>query len=199
MSIMHSTKQKHAVESLPEVAPPPQPDSIFDVDQIIGCVYLLAAVITLSGNMVLQATTLSEFPAPISLAAVISFVGIFTTLIVQLIQDHSFQLVLPNLSIQDLLTISLLGGVLNGSCTSFNGWALSRKGPVFVSMFNPISTVISAAISIISLGDTISFGSLAGMLLMFSGLYFVLWAKGKEGLAGDADSLSDDPEKPLLS
>ncbi|CAM8878033.1 unnamed protein product [Rhodiola kirilowii] len=199
MSIMHSTKQKHAHQSSSESAPQPQPDSIFDMDQIIGCLYLLAAVVTLSSNIVLQATTLSEFPAPISLVAIISFIGVFLTLIVQLIQDHKFQIGRPDVSIRDLLTFSLLGGIVSGSCTSFNGWAMSRKGPVFVSMFSPISTVLSVAISIVSLGDTISFGSLAGMSLMFSGLYFVLWAKGKEGPAVDAELLHDDPEKPLLS
>lgn len=43
--------------------------------------------------------------------------------------------------------------------------------------------------------------SLAGMFLMFTGLYFVLWAKGKEGLPESDDRLESefDAEKPLLS
>lgn len=60
MSIMHSTKQKHAYQSPSESAPETQPDSIFDMDQIIGCLYLLAAVITLSSNIVLQVTLFNQ-------------------------------------------------------------------------------------------------------------------------------------------
>ena len=44
--------------------------------------------------------------------------------------------------------------------------------------------------------------SLAGMLLMFVGLYVVLWAKKKEDLmTKDADDVetNHDIEKPLLS
>lgn len=55
-----------------------------------------------------QATTLSEFPAPISLVAITSLTGVFLTMIVQLIQDHKFQIGLPGINIRDLLTFSLL-------------------------------------------------------------------------------------------
>lgn len=44
--------------------------------------------------------------------------------------------------------------------------------------------------------------SLAGMFFMFTGLYFVLWAKGKEGYGDNAANgfVSEfDAEKPLLS
>ena len=38
------------------------------------------------------------------------------------------------------------------------------------------------------------------MVLMFTGLYFVLWAKGKEGYyEGDGIESEFDAEKPLLS
>lgn len=43
--------------------------------------------------------------------------------------------------------------------------------------------------------------SLTGMLLIFIGLYSVLWAKGKEDLPPGDDGLESDfdAEKPLLS
>lgn len=48
------------------------------------------------------------------------------------------------------------------------------------------------------------FDSLLGMFLMFTGLYFVLWGKGKEEIStGDNDNKNleseSDVEKPLLS
>lgn len=48
--------------------------------------------------------------------------------------------------------------------------------------------------------------SVAGMLVMFTGLYFVLWAKGKEDYTNDeandafaiASEFEFDAEKPLI-
>uniref|UniRef100_A0A2N9GGM8 WAT1-related protein n=1 Tax=Fagus sylvatica TaxID=28930 RepID=A0A2N9GGM8_FAGSY len=69
-----------------------------------------------------------------------------------------------------------------------------------VSTFGPVSTVCSVILSVATLGETFKIGSLAGMFLMFTGLYFVLWAKGKEGYyGGDSMESEFDAEKPLLS
>ncbi|GLT91075.1 hypothetical protein SLE2022_089830 [Rubroshorea leprosula] len=195
MSLMHSSvSPKESNRAVPS------PDMIFDRDKIIGCLYLMAAVIVLSSNVVLQARTLGDFPAPISLCAITSLIGVLITAMVQLFEDHKFEFDWPLISIWDLTAYSVLGGTVSGVCVSFNGWAMKKRGPVLVSMFNPIGTVISVILSIITLGDTINIGSLVGMVLMFIGLYFVLWAKGKEGFSY-SDSLESelDAEKPLLS
>ncbi|KAH7549623.1 hypothetical protein JRO89_XS13G0057300 [Xanthoceras sorbifolium] len=161
------------------------PAAIFDTEKIIGSMYLLAAVFVLSCNVVLQATTLRDFPAPISLCAITSFIGVFITAIVELLQDHKLEFGWPLVSPANMVCYSLLLGTISGACVSFNGWAMKKRGPVLVSMFSPIATVISVIL-------------LAGMFLMFTGLYFVLWAKMKEDYSGDFES-EFDAEKPLLS
>ncbi|ESW27657.1 hypothetical protein PHAVU_003G221100 [Phaseolus vulgaris] len=164
-------------------SPSPPPNVTFDRQKLIGCLYLLVAILILSTNIVLQAFTLGDFPAPMSLCSITCFLGTFMTVAVQLIEDHEFKTGWP------------LAGVVNGICLSVNCWALERRGPVLVSMFSPIGTVSSVIFSVVTLGQTINTGSLAGMFLMFTGLYFVLWAKGKEG---GLESEYDE-EKPLLS
>ncbi|XP_038725048.1 WAT1-related protein At5g47470-like isoform X2 [Tripterygium wilfordii] len=166
-------------------------DPVFDRKKIIGCLYLMAAVFVLSSNVVLQAATLGDFPAPVSISAVTSFIGVLITAIVQMFQDRSMELCWPLMSIGPLIGYSLLGGTVSGASVSFTGWAMRKRGPVLVSMFSPVATVISVILSAITLGETIKIGSLAGMFLMFTGLYFVLWAKGKEGHA-----YGDGLEKP---
>lgn len=197
MSILHSTTTQETQLS----TTPSSETNMFDREKIIGCMYLMAAVFVLSGNVVLQATTLGDFPAPISLCAITSLIGVIITASVQLLQDHKLEIRWPLVSARDLIGYSLLGGTVSGACVSFNGWAMKKRGPVLVSMFSPIGTVLSVIISVISLGDTISIGSMGGMCLMFTGLYFVLWAKGKEDFAIDIDRLESefDAEKPLLS
>ncbi|CAL0313745.1 unnamed protein product [Lupinus luteus] len=175
-------------------------DSFFDREKIFGCLYLLAAVCILSSNIILQAFTLGDFPAPVSLCAITAFFGACMTAIAQLLQDHEFKTSWPLVSMGDLIAYSLLAGTVNGICLSFHGWALKKKGPVLVSMFSPIGTVCSVIFSYVTLGDTINIGSFGGMILMFTGLYFVLWAKGKEGYAsGNGLECDFNAEKPLLS
>lgn len=50
------------------------------------------------------------------------------------------------------------GGSVSGACVSFNGWAMKKKGPVLVSMFNPIGTIVSVIISVVTLGEIINLG-----------------------------------------
>lgn len=197
MSLMQSTVSPKGARMIVS----PTDDIVFNKDKIIGCMYLVAAVLVLSSNVVLQATTLGDFPAPMSLCAITSMIGVIITAMVQLVEYHDLQWGWPLLSVTDLIGFSILGGTVSGACVSFNGWAMRKKGPVLVSMFSPIGTVITVILSFITLGETVSLGSLAGMFIMFIGLYFVLWAKGKEYYSDIGNGLESefDPEKPLLS
>ncbi|PKI41562.1 hypothetical protein CRG98_038073 [Punica granatum] len=197
LSLIHSTTTKEAQLTSSSSSSPA--DTIFDKQKIIGCLYLMAAVFILSSNVVLQASALGDFPAPISLCAITSLIGVFTTAGVQLLEDHRFDLNWSIMSFGNLVGFSVLAGAISGSCVSFSGWAMKKRGPVLVSMFSPIATVCSVVLSVFSLGETIKLGSLASMFIMFTGLYFVLWAKGKEGLTeSDGMESEHDAEKPLL-
>ncbi|KAJ7944741.1 WAT1-related protein [Quillaja saponaria] len=198
MSLMNSTGAAASAREAQLSTPPP--DIMFDKEKIIGCLYLLAAVFMLSSSIVLQATALGDFPAPMSLCAITSLIGVFMTATVQLFEEQRLDSGWPLVSVADMIGYSVLGGMVSGACVSFNGWAIKKRGPVFVSMFSPIGTVCSVILSVITLGDTVNIGSLVGMVLMFTGLYFVLWAKGKEGYPdGDGYESECDAEKPLLS
>ncbi|GAB2224531.1 hypothetical protein Droror1_Dr00005293 [Drosera rotundifolia] len=198
MSILQSTTVQPAEEApLSSLAP----DGAFDREKIIGCLYLVAGVFVLSSNIVLQAHTLGDFPAPISLCAITSLFGVIITGLIELGQYHKFDIDWSRLGVGSVIGFSLLAGTVIGTSVSFNGWAMKKRGPVLVSMFSPISTVVSVVLGVVSLGDTIHIGSLAGMFLMFTGLYFVLWAKGKEGHLPIEEVVletEDDTEKPLL-
>ncbi|KAK4434975.1 WAT1-related protein [Sesamum alatum] len=200
LSLMQSTIQdKETDSSFPSTRPP---QIFFDKNMMLGCVYLIASVVIFSSQVVLQAITLRDFPAPMSLCALTSLIGVLITAIVQMVEDQGWD---PgSLTIQEMIVYSILAGSVSGMCVSFNSWAMKKRGPVIVSIFNPLATVISAIFSVMTLGESISVGSLAGMCLMFTGLYFVLWAKRKEVILmndGKNDNLLTkyDMEKPLLS
>ncbi|XP_031404834.1 WAT1-related protein At5g47470-like isoform X2 [Punica granatum] len=188
MSLMHSAAAKGSASYL-----------VFDKQKIIGSSYLLGAVFMMSSIVVLQAATLGDFPAPISLSAVTSLIGVFTTIAAQLFEGRIVETSWPLVSFGAVCGISLLAGTIGGACVSFSAWAMKKRGPVLVSMFSPIGTFCSVVLSFATLGDTINIGSGAGMFIMFTGLYLVLWAKGKEGYLNKGGLLSEsDAEKPLL-
>ncbi|XP_017413230.1 WAT1-related protein At5g47470 isoform X1 [Vigna angularis] len=196
LSIMQSISAPPKSNKVGTIQSPSPPTHVtFDRHKLIGCLYLLVAILILSSNIVLQAFTLGDFPAPMSLCSITCFFGTFMTVAVQLIEDHEFKTGWPIVSVGDMIAYSLLAGVVSGMCLTVNCWALEKRGPVLVSMFSPIGTVCSVIFSVVTLGHTTNIGSLAGMFLMFTGLYFVLWAKGKEGCFES----EYDAEKPLLS
>ncbi|KAF9613128.1 hypothetical protein IFM89_005607 [Coptis chinensis] len=144
MSLLHSTTAK-AIKA--------QSDLV-DHGKVIGTIYLMGAIFVLSCT----AATLGDFPAPISLSAVTAFVGAIITAVVQLVQKHNLEIGTPLVSGKDLVGYALMGGAVSGACTTFQTWAMKKKGPVFVSTFSPIVTVFSVILSAITLGESISPG-----------------------------------------
>ncbi|KAL3645320.1 hypothetical protein CASFOL_010500 [Castilleja foliolosa] len=203
MSVMKSVVQVNAAKESETSSPQTPQTVVFDRQTIVGCIYLIAAVIDLSFQVILQAITLHEFPAPVSLCAVTSLIGGLMTAIAQRFEDRQTQQ--PEwhlLTIQEMLVYAILAGSVSGMCVSLNAWAMKKRGPVIVAIFNPLGTVISAVFSVITLGESIGAGSLGGMCLMFTGLYLVLWAKRKEDvfIANDTSlEIEPDVEKPLLA
>ncbi|MED6121478.1 hypothetical protein PIB30_030547 [Stylosanthes scabra] len=203
MSIMQSMSTNiQPTSSLQYLSNPTADDVVFDKNKILGCIYLLLAVSSLSSALVFQAFIYRDFPAPISLCVITSFIGTFMTAAFQYLEEHEIQFGLDVLSARDLIFYYLLEGAINGVCISYSNWAIKKKGPVLVSMFSPIGTVCSAIFSVLTIGVSLNVGSYGGMFIMFTGLYFFLWAKGKEEeteTEGSGKQGGYDVEKPLLA
>ncbi|KAK8602015.1 hypothetical protein V6N12_051837 [Hibiscus sabdariffa] len=59
-------------------------------------------------------------------------------------------------------------------------WCISRRGPLFTSMFNPLCTVIVTVFAAVFQHEETYTGSLVGALAVIVGLYVVLWGKAKD-------------------
>ncbi|KAL3515580.1 hypothetical protein ACH5RR_022482 [Cinchona calisaya] len=57
---------------------------------------------------------------------------------------------------------------------------VAMRGPLFVSVFNPLMLIIVAMVGSLVLDEKLHLGSLLGAILIIFGLYVVLWGKGKE-------------------
>lgn len=83
--------------------------------------------------------------------------------------------------------------------TFVHTWGLHLKGPVYISMFKPLSIAIAVAMGAIFLGDTLYVGSLIGAIIISIGFYAVMWGKANENM-GDDNGLgsSSNQKDPLL-
>lgn len=172
-------------------------------DWILGCCCLVAAVTVFALVTVLQAATLAAFPAPLTMCCATSATGAALTAVLRLVLEGRFLgMGSPRIDATLVAGIVVLGGAAVGACMAFQAWCLGRKGPLFVSVFGPVQTVCTAILSAALLRQVLSLGSLAGIVLMFTGLYIVLWAKSNEISADDEEQSlqgGDDAEKALLA
>ncbi|KAI3898955.1 hypothetical protein MKW92_049981 [Papaver armeniacum] len=59
-------------------------------------------------------------------------------------------------------------------------WCISQRGPLYVSMFNPLTLIIVAALGWVIMDEKLYLGSAVGAVLTVIGLYGVLWGKHQE-------------------
>lgn len=134
----------------------------------------------LSATMILQVDTLKKFPATLSLTSITAILGSIQTAVLIAILDRG---IIPTSWILDragILTVVAAGIIFNAMAFPLQLWCLQKRGPVFVTMFSPVSTVCSAILSSILLGDTLRLGSLMGVMFIFIGLYLFLWGKSQD-------------------
>ncbi|KAA8548068.1 hypothetical protein F0562_004671 [Nyssa sinensis] len=64
--------------------------------------------------------------------------------------------------------------------TVVHTWGLKLKGPVYVSLFRPLSIAIAAVMGVIFLGEALYLGSVIGAIIISAGFYVVMWGKANE-------------------
>ncbi|KAK4266125.1 hypothetical protein QN277_027092 [Acacia crassicarpa] len=93
------------------------------------------------------------------------------------------------------------GVVASGLFTFVQMWCTEEKGPVFVTMFNPLLTVLVALLSYFVVGDKLHLGCIVGAIIVVIDLYLLIWGKEEEQVADIKIAKerltcnSDDPEK----
>ncbi|KAJ7547883.1 hypothetical protein O6H91_08G108100 [Diphasiastrum complanatum] len=96
----------------------------------------------------------------------------------------------------DILVILYAGLIYSGITYSLQSWCVQNGGPVLVAVYQPLQTVVVAVLAVPLFGDGLSVGSVAGGLLIMSGLYLVNWGQGQqqklETFSQDTETLIKD-------
>ncbi|KAK4579080.1 hypothetical protein RGQ29_028951, partial [Quercus rubra] len=109
-----------------------------------GSLMMLAGFFCQSGYVNLQAITLKSYPAELSLAALISLMGTLESTIVALAMEWTIVRAWSmHLDIM-LIAVVYAGIVPTAFSIYIYGMVIKEKGPVFVTAFSPLSTILVA-------------------------------------------------------
>ncbi|KAF5480429.1 hypothetical protein F2P56_001179 [Juglans regia] len=152
---------------------------LLDKDSIKGSLMLLVSYISLSAFYILQTITIKMYPAPITLTSLTCLSGAVLSTIMTEILDHKASS--WKLSWNITLLAPIYSGIMIFGITVYvQTLVVRKKGPVFMTAFRPLATIIVAIMGLLILGNALYMGSIIGATLIFLGLYATLWGKEKE-------------------
>ncbi|KAK4848235.1 hypothetical protein QYF36_010626 [Acer negundo] len=148
-------------------------------DWIKGSILTVTSCISWSVWYIMQGFTLKKYPAQLSLTVWINCIGgaqsgVFTVLIQHKPAAWSIT------SAIDFLSIIYGGAVCCGLTLFLQLYCIRHKGPVFVTIFNPLSTVMVTTLAYFVAGEKLYMGRILGGAMVIAGLYALLWGKEKD-------------------
>ncbi|XP_068640125.1 WAT1-related protein At5g07050-like isoform X2 [Aristolochia californica] len=174
-------------------------NSVIHEQWLKGSILSVASCITWSIWYIMQAMTLKRYPAQLSLTTWMSFLGAAQSAVFTAFLEHKPSAWAVALNV-DLWSVLYGGVVVSGLIIFIQLWCTEKKGPVFVTMFNPVSTVLVAFLAYFVFGERLFTGSIIGSVVVIIGLYLVLWGKEenqKDQKTNQGEGKEDSQEKNI--
>ncbi|KAK6916116.1 EamA domain, partial [Dillenia turbinata] len=168
IDLMKDTKQGHSSSLQP-----------YSSNYILGALLAVGSCFSYATWLIVQAKMSERYPCPYSSTTLMSVMGSIQSIVyaVWMEKDRSQWKARWNIR---LLTVAYSGILASALMVALIAWCVRIRGPLFVSVFNPLMLVIVAIAGSLLLNEKLYVGSLLGALLIVCGLYAVLWGKGKE-------------------
>ncbi|PON47442.1 Plant-drug/metabolite exporter [Parasponia andersonii] len=145
----------------------------------IGGLLQAIAQLLSAASHILQAHILIMYPAELYVAVMhslgLTIIAIPVSFMVE--NQLSAWTLKPDIKLAIVMYAGLFGKAFILAIYSF---CLPLKGPLYISIFKPLSIIIATAASFILLGDDLHLGSVVGGMILLLGFYAVLWGKAKE-------------------
>ncbi|KAL1220112.1 WAT1-related protein [Cardamine amara subsp. amara] len=150
--------------------------SLPTADYIKAAIFLLLASLSWASFFVLQAATLKKYSAHLSLSTMVCFMGTLQSVALTFVMEHNLSA--WNIGFDMNLLASAYAGIMSSSIAYYvQGLMIQRKGPVFVTAFNPLVVIIVSIMSFFVLGQGIYLGGVIGVVVLTMGVYAMLWGK----------------------
>ncbi|GMJ07200.1 Usually multiple acids move in and out Transporters 34 [Hibiscus trionum] len=159
---------------------------------LLGCLLLLASSFFWALWMVLQVPISASCPDHLYSSTWMCFLSTLESAIVALLVEKDAAA--WSLSSRLELSCCLFTGFTLAGSFFVQAWCISRRGPLFASMFNPLCTVIVTVFAAVFQHEETYTGSLVGAFAVIVGLYFVLWGKAK-----DLEKMGEEMDPKLLN
>ncbi|KAK4339765.1 hypothetical protein RND71_041227 [Anisodus tanguticus] len=152
---------------------------------LLGPFLLIVSSLTYAIWLIIQGRVSERYAAPYTCITLMCLMASVESVIIGIC-------VVPKLSEWALNPIRVISVVYNGVvATSFtyflSSWCIEKKGPLYVSMFNPLLLVISAFLSWTLLREKLYLGVVVGSIIVVAGLYGFLLGKKMETSAEDTE------------
>ncbi|XAR55581.1 hypothetical protein NMG60_11035693 [Bertholletia excelsa] len=160
---------------------------------VTGTLFLLACTASWSGFFILQSITLKQYPAELSLTALICFMGMVEGGAVALVMERD----MSAWAVFDsrILAAVYSGVVCSGIAFYVQGVVNKVRGPVFVTAFSPLCMIITFVLGSLILAEKVHLGSFVGAIIIVSGLYSVVWGKSKDPTTSQSETLTSEKNK----
>ncbi|OAY62722.1 WAT1-related protein [Ananas comosus] len=135
--------------------------------------------------------TLKRYPAQLSLTTWVCIVGGAQSAIFTAFIEHKPSAWAIGFDIK-FWCIIYSAVVCSGLILFIQLWCTKEKGPVFVTMFNPLSTVMVAMLAYFIFGEKLHTGSIIGGIIVVGGLYTLLWGKDRDQEAREKSEGNSD-------
>ncbi|XP_076896968.1 WAT1-related protein At5g40240-like isoform X2 [Bidens hawaiensis] len=167
---------------------------------ILGGLLITITCICSSSWNVFQTATVKEYPDKVTVVFMFCLFGTVQCAIFTLLYERNIDVWILDDRTEwvSIVFAAVFGTAVRNSLIT---WCLSKKGPVFVSMFKPISMVIAVIMGILFLGDVLHLGSVIGAVIIALGVYTVLYGQSKDSnlMISDVSRLKSLTENtPLL-
>ncbi|CAN6277269.1 unnamed protein product [Urochloa humidicola] len=145
----------------------------------LGTVYLSGSCMAYAIWFIVQARVARVFPCKYLSTAIACVSGTVQAVVIGAAVSHSPASWRLAWDLQ-LVAVLYSGAFNTGATFCLISWAISRRGPIYPSMFNSLSLVATTVLDSLLLGTVVSVGTLLGALLIVTGLYAFLWGKATE-------------------
>ncbi|CAJ2647610.1 unnamed protein product [Trifolium pratense] len=165
---------------------------------IIGAFLLATASFCLSVLFIVQTWIIREYPEELVVTTICCGLVVILSAIVALIAEGNSNvwILRPD---KELVVVCYSAIFVVSMRSVAYTWALRKKGPIYVAMFNPLGMVIALGMGVIFLGDSLYLGSMIGAAIIAIGFYAVIWAQAQEEHKTSENYFPTSSSAPLLS
>ncbi|KAF3435000.1 hypothetical protein FNV43_RR22087 [Rhamnella rubrinervis] len=147
--------------------------------RLLGCLLAVGSCLCYALWLIIQTKMSERYPCHYSSTALMSMMGSIQAIVFALCMERDWKQWKLGWNIR-LLTVAYSGIVGFGLMVTLISWCVHMRGPLFVSVFNPLMLVLVAIAGSLVLNEKLHLGSVLAAAVIVVGLYLVLWAKGKE-------------------